>query len=421
MIELLPIERTLRELARVNAHISAIERELARRDRSADAPVARSGAKPSTASIRARSGTGLKAHRMRTVLDAIPFQVYLKDHDGRFVFVNHAMTLAYGLTIDQLVGTRQEDTETGQQLAKLMAAEDEQILSGERSRVVSEHECTFADGKTHLLEFTRTALAFPDPQSTHVLVVVRDMTQRRATARARRREARLSELGRLTTVIAKEVQAPLSVIGSAIDTIATFEGASAGSAQSAIDRARRNHERCNHLVNQLLEFTQDEKLDLRSERIGPWLERVLSRQHVEDGVELAWHFESPDAAVTFDRERLAEAIGHVVRNAAESILEPVPGEPRSAKIGRIQVASKIIGNRLDITVDDDGPGIPENERAQIFEPLYSSKIYGTGFGLALVRQILERHGGGVEVDDNMPRGARFILWLPVKPAGRAAR
>jgi two-component system nitrogen regulation sensor histidine kinase NtrY len=66
-----------------------------------------------------------------------------------------------------------------------------------------------------------------------------------------------------------------------------------------------------------------------------------------------------------------------------------------------------------ITVADNGPGIPAEERDKLFMPYYSTKRRGSGLGLAIVRRIVAEHGGSIEVGDNEPRGTRFTIELPV--------
>jgi signal transduction histidine kinase len=79
----------------------------------------------------------------------------------------------------------------------------------------------------------------------------------------------------------------------------------------------------------------------------------------------------------------------------------------------ITIRSRQDGNRVEIRISDTGPGIPEEAFAQIFEPLYSTKSFGVGLGLPIVRQIIEQHGGGIELKNNPEHGATALFWLPL--------
>jgi two-component system sensor histidine kinase HydH len=70
------------------------------------------------------------------------------------------------------------------------------------------------------------------------------------------------------------------------------------------------------------------------------------------------------------------------------------------------------GRDLVFSVRDHGPGVPESERVRIFEPFHTTKVRGTGLGLAVARRIVELHGGSIEVDDAPGGGALFRVRLP---------
>jgi signal transduction histidine kinase len=70
------------------------------------------------------------------------------------------------------------------------------------------------------------------------------------------------------------------------------------------------------------------------------------------------------------------------------------------------------GSSVEIAVADRGPGVPEEIRTRIFEPFFTTRTRGTGLGLAIARQIVEAHGGTIEVGDRAGGGARFAVRLP---------
>ena len=81
--------------------------------------------------------------------------------------------------------------------------------------------------------------------------------------------------------------------------------------------------------------------------------------------------------------------------------------------GRVTVISKAASNG-DVTIElkDDGPGIPPEARDKIFEPFYSKRGGGTGLGLPIARQMVEAHGGRIDVDSEAGRGTTFRIRLP---------
>ncbi|MCH8997656.1 MAG: ATP-binding protein, partial [Proteobacteria bacterium] len=69
-------------------------------------------------------------------------------------------------------------------------------------------------------------------------------------------------------------------------------------------------------------------------------------------------------------------------------------------------------HRIEIVIEDNGPGIPADVLPRIFEPLYSTRGFGMGLGLPVARQIMELHGGGIEIETEEGCGTRVCLWLP---------
>ena len=79
----------------------------------------------------------------------------------------------------------------------------------------------------------------------------------------------------------------------------------------------------------------------------------------------------------------------------------------------LTIESSIDGTRLEIIVKDTGLGISSDEMKKIFEPLYSTKETGVGLGMPRVKQVMEQHGGGIEVESIKGKGTEVKLWLPI--------
>jgi two-component system nitrogen regulation sensor histidine kinase NtrY len=115
-----------------------------------------------------------------------------------------------------------------------------------------------------------------------------------------------------------------------------------------------------------------------------------------------------DAGVPFvrvDPEQMRRVVINLVDNAVEAI-------DRNGTIV-LETALDSVNSVVRVTVADDGAGIPPEEREKLFLPYYSTKGRGSGLGLAIVRRIVAEHGGNIDVTDNVPRGTRFTIELPV--------
>jgi two-component system nitrogen regulation sensor histidine kinase NtrY len=123
----------------------------------------------------------------------------------------------------------------------------------------------------------------------------------------------------------------------------------------------------------------------------------------------------PDPAVplfNLDRDQLKRAIINLLDNAVAAV----------GKKGSIQLETRYHPElqMVSIAVADDGRGIPAEDKPRLFEPYFSTKKSGTGLGLAIVATIIADHNGYVRVKDNLPRGTRFIIELPVTGSDSAS-
>jgi two-component system nitrogen regulation sensor histidine kinase NtrY len=137
---------------------------------------------------------------------------------------------------------------------------------------------------------------------------------------------------------------------------------------------------------------------------------VFAQRVADPSVEI--DIDAPDAAVSLvcDGRIVGQALANVLKNAGEAIAarrEGGPGHP-----GRIAVRLRPVGERLEIEVEDNGVGLPTENRDRLTEPYVTTREKGTGLGLAIVKRILEEHGGGLTLADANPGpGARVILWF----------
>lgn len=109
--------------------------------------------------------------------------------------------------------------------------------------------------------------------------------------------------------------------------------------------------------------------------------------------------------LNLDRQQIKQAMINLVDNAIAAI--------RSKGIIKISVTHDPILKRVRLEVADNGPGIPDDEKVRLFEPYFSTKTAGMGLGLTIVNSIIADHSGVIRVQDHQPRGAKFVVELPV--------
>lgn len=238
----------------------------------------------------------------------------------------------------------------------------------------------------------------------------------------RHREAehdrRLAALGRMSAVLAHEILNPLaSMKGHAqllAESLPAAEPAS-GSAGRPADRAKaerivREIVRVEKLSRDLLSFVGAQRV----ERAAADPARVLAdaAAAASDGATpppIALDLARAPVTWSLDTDRIHQALVNLLRNGLQA--SEAGGDGESAAAG-VEAAVAVEGGRLVFTVRDHGPGVPPEEAERIFEPFHTTRVRGTGLGLAVARQIAELHGGAVTTHNHPRGGAVFRVEIP---------
>jgi signal transduction histidine kinase len=222
------------------------------------------------------------------------------------------------------------------------------------------------------------------------------------------RKERLSALGQLTATMAHEIRNPLSAIRNSFYSIKEMVVGSGLKLERPIERVERSIARCDRIINDMLDFTRVRDLRCTVVEADKWIEEILTDQRLPDGVTLVHALNAPGSDLNVDTERMRRVINNLVENAAQAIAGVAGGLPERT----ITVGTRVSSGAIEITIADTGPGIAADVMPKIFEPLFTTKSFGTGLGLPMVKQIVEQHGGTVEITSKPNQGTRVMLTIP---------
>lgn len=228
------------------------------------------------------------------------------------------------------------------------------------------------------------------------------------------RKERLSTLGQLTATVAHELRNPLSAIRNTAFAINTAVAEKGLVLERPLARMERGIARCDRIITDLLDYTRIHESKRVPCALDPWLHEVLDDQKLPEGITLLREFSAPDGIVSSDLERFRRVIINLVDNAAQAMLE------QTDRQRMIFVRTRIADGRFELVIEDTGPGIPADTLAKVFEPLFSTKTFGTGLGLATVKQIVDEHEGTIEIASEVDRGTKVLIYLPLSDSREIA-
>lgn len=185
----------------------------------------------------------------------------------------------------------------------------------------------------------------------------------------------------------------------------------------------RNQGRISDLILDMLTFSKERKPVFEQCDINEVLDDVrelMENRAAGFEIELAGDFDRSIPPFYFDREQIHRAVTNLVTNAIDAVRGSLAGTqsdetaPSAAAHGLIRItSSRTDPKTVCITIDDNGPGIPEEIRADLFSPFFSkNKSGGTGLGLAVTHKIIQEHKGNLTVSESPENGARFVIELP---------
>jgi len=213
----------------------------------------------------------------------------------------------------------------------------------------------------------------------------------------------MAEIGRFSLMIAHEIKNPLGIIKGSLDILKKPE-VDAEIRQEMIQYIEDEVRRLDDLIQNFLTFARPQRIKPQLVAPEALLEDISRRVALEYGPEkVTLRLKGPLPKVSWDPEHVERALLNLIKNAFE------------AKASQVILEAYVEGQALVLEVQDDGSGIPPEEKEKIFQPFYTTKAKGTGLGLSMVMQVMEAHGGKVVVEDRAPQGTTFKLIFPLIP------
>jgi len=233
---------------------------------------------------------------------------------------------------------------------------------------------------------------------------------------------RMATIGKMAAVVAHEINNPLSGILTYARLLKKWiqrgeaESSKRADAEQSLDLIAEESRRCGDLVRNLLTFSRTAPVNLQTTDLNTVVDRslrLIAHQFEMNGVELHRELAEGLPAIHCDPGQIEQVLLALIINAIDAM-------PHG---GNLWVGTGLSedGDEVELRVRDDGSGIPTEILSRIFEPFLTTKETGkgVGLGLAVSRNIVERHHGRIEVQSEMGKGTTFKVTLPVSSSPTA--
>jgi len=250
-----------------------------------------------------------------------------------------------------------------------------------------------------------------DDGKLYFTAIVRDLTETQALQERINRAERLAELGQVVAEISHEIKNPLMMIGGFARQLVK-ESADERSL-TKLNIIVNEVQRLESLLKEMRDFYLPRPLDRRETEINALLKDVrdlIKEDCKKRNIRLDFKTDREEVFVEADRARLEQVLLNLAKNAMESMEQG----------GKLSLVSGLKQGVVEISISDEGVGIPEEEQGKIFSPFYTTKKQGTGLGLSICKRIIEDHpGSSLSFTSEKGKGSTFVITMPVSRSEKA--
>jgi len=244
-----------------------------------------------------------------------------------------------------------------------------------------------------------------DWNTDQMLVTLRDAESRKALASHLDLSSRLAAISRLTGGVAHEIKNPLNAIAINLEVLRERLASSNAETKTEVEVIAREISRLDRVVKTFLNFTRPVEVKLRTMDVGETLREIgklVEEQATRNGVELAVFTPPGRAEGWADPDLLKQALLNMVVNGIEAMPDG----------GTLFLRLLLGPQEIAVEIEDRGPGIPEEAQEKVFQLYFTTKVNGSGIGLAVAYQAIQLMGGTLAMRSQTGHGTLFRVVLP---------
>jgi PAS domain S-box-containing protein len=358
------------------------------------------------------------------ILNSLSSGVIVVDKSGRVTLINPAARKILGLdnNQDEIKGKYYRDLlpdDENQKISAIETIHTGKIINNAPKKIKTSY------GTTLSLSVSTSLLKNHGDEIVGAVELFYDVSKLERMELQLSRMKILASLGEMAATIAHEVRNPLAGIGG----FASLLARDLADDPNKGDMARKivaGVDSINNIIQTLLDFARREKVNKTNVDLNTYLNIVLddfeTDMHAESRTVERCFSAKDNITVDIDRQLFKQAITNLVKNSYEAGGDNI-WVCVTTEILPLVRAQKEYGDKFElaagetlaqITIEDNGPGIPKKDVGKIFSPFFSTKENGTGLGLSIAWKIVKAHGGDLSATSQRGKGTRFSILLPIK-------
>lgn len=277
-------------------------------------------------------------------------------------------------------------------------------LQSEGSSWRSDYIYTDLNGEKHIFEIVASILKDDEFAERAYILAIQDLTLVRKLEDGIKQSEKLAAVGQLAAGIAHEIRNPLASISGSIELLKQPGMTSESDQKRLMSIVLKEIDRLNNLITEFLDYVKpnpiyEDKVDL-SHLLKDICEMNQLNQNLDSKVQLDLKLESKQL-ILGSRDKLKQAFLNIIINSYHAVAQKSPGI--------IQIKTTDVGSMVVVQIIDNGMGIETNRIKKIFEPFHTTKVKGTGLGLAVTHKIIESHRAQIEVLSEKDVGTEFKM------------
>jgi len=350
--------------------------------------------------------------RYRTILEDMGKGYYESDLAGNITFVNDSMCRILGYGNEEMIGTNYRRYMGKEKARQIYKDANGVYRKGKPARWFS-WEFLTKSGETRLIEASIAPRFNAQGEVAGFRGIFNDITGREAIEQQVLMTSKLASIGELASGVAHELNNPLTGVMGYAQLLIENKNIPL-EVKSDLHKVYQESQRAAKIVQNLLSFARRRKPEKSYFDINELIQRTLDLRSYElkiSNIKVCINSKTDMPEIKADYYQIQQVILNILINAEQALTE-------AGHRGKITVTTGTVGNRIRISIADNGPGIPKENTGRIFDPFFTTKEVGkgTGLGLSVCHGIVTAHGGNICVESDEGKGSEFIIDLPIAVA-----